>query len=132
MKKPDYVYVTYIATTPEKAWQALTDTKQMRRWWVDPVGMAVLATAMVAPVSAAGRTFYVATNGSDTLAVPGGLSTNTSHVAALPLDGADTAKTVASITQAAHPGDASISLTGGTNGSEQFICSLHMGNPAGL
>ena len=36
MKKPDYVYVTYIATTPEKAWQALTDTKQMRRWWVDP------------------------------------------------------------------------------------------------
>ena len=73
-----------------------------------------------------------ATNGSDTLAVPGGLSTNVSHVAALPLDGADTAKTVASITQAAHPGDASISLTGGTNGSEQFICSLHMGNPAGL
>lgn len=36
MKKPDYVYVTYIATTPEKAWQALTDTEQMRQWWVDP------------------------------------------------------------------------------------------------
>jgi uncharacterized protein YndB with AHSA1/START domain len=37
MKKPDYVYVTYIATTPEKAWQALVDTDMMREWWVDPV-----------------------------------------------------------------------------------------------
>ena len=31
MKKPDYVYVTYIATTPEKAWKALTDIDQMRQ-----------------------------------------------------------------------------------------------------
>jgi uncharacterized protein YndB with AHSA1/START domain len=37
MKKPDYVYVTYIATTPEKAWRALVDTDLMREWWVDPV-----------------------------------------------------------------------------------------------
>ena len=36
MKKPDYVYVTYIATTPEKAWQALVDADMMRQWWVDP------------------------------------------------------------------------------------------------
>jgi uncharacterized protein YndB with AHSA1/START domain len=36
MKKPDYVYVTYIATTPEKAWQALVDTDMMRQYWVDP------------------------------------------------------------------------------------------------
>ena len=36
MNKPDYVYVTYIATTPEKAWQALVDTDLMREWWVDP------------------------------------------------------------------------------------------------
>jgi uncharacterized protein YndB with AHSA1/START domain len=36
MKKPDYVYVTYIATTPEKVWRALTDTDVMREWWVDP------------------------------------------------------------------------------------------------
>ena len=36
MKKPDYVYVTYIATTPEKAWRALVDTDLMRQWWVDP------------------------------------------------------------------------------------------------
>ena len=37
MKKPDYVYVTYIATTPEKAWQALVDIDLMREWWLDPV-----------------------------------------------------------------------------------------------
>ena len=37
MKKPDYVYVTYIATTPEKAWRALIETDLMREWWVDPV-----------------------------------------------------------------------------------------------
>ena len=36
MKKPDYVYVTYIATTPEKLWRALIDTDVMREWWVDP------------------------------------------------------------------------------------------------
>ena len=40
MKKPDYVYVTYIATTPEKLWQALIDTDVMREWWVDSVGCA--------------------------------------------------------------------------------------------
>ena len=37
MKKPDYVYVSYIATTPEKLWQALMDTDLMAQWWVDPV-----------------------------------------------------------------------------------------------
>ena len=36
MKKPDYVYVSYIATTPEKLWQALHDVDLMREWWVDP------------------------------------------------------------------------------------------------
>ena len=35
-RKPDYVYVTYIATTPEKAWQALTEVDVMRQWWADP------------------------------------------------------------------------------------------------
>ena len=37
MKKPDYVYVTYIATTPQKLWRALVDTDLMREWWVDPL-----------------------------------------------------------------------------------------------
>jgi len=36
MKKPDYVYVTYIATTPEKVWRALVDTDVTRQYWVDP------------------------------------------------------------------------------------------------
>jgi uncharacterized protein YndB with AHSA1/START domain len=36
MKKPDYVYVTYIATTPEKLWQAFVDTDVMRQYWADP------------------------------------------------------------------------------------------------
>ena len=36
MKKPDYVYVTYIATTPEKLWQALVDTDVTRKYWIDP------------------------------------------------------------------------------------------------
>ena len=36
MKKPDYVYVTYIATTAEKLWQALIDTDITRQYWVDP------------------------------------------------------------------------------------------------
>ena len=36
MKKPDYVYVTYIATTPDKLWKALTEIDMMREWWVDP------------------------------------------------------------------------------------------------
>jgi len=38
MTKPSFVYVTYIATTPEKVWQALVDTDMMRDWWVDPNG----------------------------------------------------------------------------------------------
>ena len=37
MTKPSYVYVTYIATTQEKVWQALVDTEVTRQYWVDPV-----------------------------------------------------------------------------------------------
>jgi len=36
MTKPSFVYVTYIATTPEKVWQALVDTDVMRKYWADP------------------------------------------------------------------------------------------------
>jgi len=36
MTKPSYVYVTYIATTPEKLWQALIDTELMSQYWADP------------------------------------------------------------------------------------------------
>jgi len=36
--KPSFVYVTYIATTPEKVWRALVDTDVTREYWIDPSG----------------------------------------------------------------------------------------------
>jgi uncharacterized protein YndB with AHSA1/START domain len=36
MTKPSFVYVTYIATTPEKVWRALVDTDVTRKYWADP------------------------------------------------------------------------------------------------
>jgi uncharacterized protein YndB with AHSA1/START domain len=33
MYKPRFVYVTYVATTAEKLWQALTDGEFTRRYW---------------------------------------------------------------------------------------------------
>src|SRR5256885_16917305 len=36
-KKPSYVYVTYIATTPEKVFQAIVDPEVARQYWVGDV-----------------------------------------------------------------------------------------------
>ena len=36
LRKPDDGYVTYVATTQEKVWQALVDTDLTRQYWVDP------------------------------------------------------------------------------------------------
>ena len=33
MSEPNFVYVTYIATTPEKLWQALTESAFTERYW---------------------------------------------------------------------------------------------------
>jgi uncharacterized protein YndB with AHSA1/START domain len=33
MRKPEFVYVTYIETTPEKLWQALTSSEFSGRYW---------------------------------------------------------------------------------------------------
>jgi uncharacterized protein YndB with AHSA1/START domain len=33
MSKPDFVYTTYIETTPEKLWHALTDGEFTERYW---------------------------------------------------------------------------------------------------
>jgi len=33
MDKPQFVYVTYISTTPEKLWNALIDAKMTRKYW---------------------------------------------------------------------------------------------------
>jgi uncharacterized protein YndB with AHSA1/START domain len=35
MGKPEFVYVTYIATTPEKLWAALTDGAFTKSYWYD-------------------------------------------------------------------------------------------------
>src|SRR5919202_1830196 len=33
MSRPEFVYVTYIKTTPERLWQALTDPAFTRQYW---------------------------------------------------------------------------------------------------
>jgi uncharacterized protein YndB with AHSA1/START domain len=33
MSKPKFVYVTYISTTPEKLWNALSDSKMTKQYW---------------------------------------------------------------------------------------------------
>ena len=33
MAKPQFVYVTYIRSTPEKVWAALTDPQMVRKFW---------------------------------------------------------------------------------------------------
>ena len=35
MGKPEFVYVTYIETTPEKVWEALTTSEISKRYWWD-------------------------------------------------------------------------------------------------
>src|SRR5262245_10811742 len=37
MSASKFVYVTYIRTTPEKLWQALTDSEFTRQYWCDTV-----------------------------------------------------------------------------------------------
>ena len=33
MEKPEFVYVTYISTTPEKVWNAIVDPDTARKYW---------------------------------------------------------------------------------------------------
>lgn len=33
MARSTFVYVTYIRTTPERLWSALTDREFMKQWW---------------------------------------------------------------------------------------------------
>ena len=35
MPKPEFIYVTYIKTTPEKLWEALTNGEFTRQYWFD-------------------------------------------------------------------------------------------------
>jgi len=77
-------------------------------------------------------TLVTVTNGSDTLALPEGLTTSTGRVVVIPVDSSHTAKTVSSISQGAHPAGATVTMTGGTSSSQQYVLSLHIGSTAGL
>ena len=35
MRKPEFIYVSYIETTPEKLWEALTSSEFSKRYWWD-------------------------------------------------------------------------------------------------
>jgi len=35
VRKPEFIYVTYIKTTPEKLWEALTNSEFTRQYWFD-------------------------------------------------------------------------------------------------
>lgn len=35
MRKPEFVYVIYIETTPDRLWRALTDVEFTRQYWMD-------------------------------------------------------------------------------------------------
>lgn len=35
MSRPSFIYVTYINSTPERVWQALTDPAFTRKYWVN-------------------------------------------------------------------------------------------------
>ncbi len=69
MKKPDYVYVTYIATTPEKAWRALIEVDLMREWWLDPV--AGCARVNVSDWKPGSRWAHTRADGSGTVDIVG-------------------------------------------------------------
>ena len=69
MKKPDYVYVTYIATTPERAWRALIETDLMREWWLDPV--AGCARVNVSDWKPGSRWAHTRADGSGTVDIVG-------------------------------------------------------------
>jgi len=69
---------------------------------------------------------------SDTLVLPEGLQA-AGHVSVLPSDTGDTAPSVSSISQSAHPAGVTVTLaSGGTAGASMLVISLHAGNAAGL
>ena len=43
MEKPSFVYTTYIQTTPERLWQALTEPAFTERYWAIDVRLRLEA-----------------------------------------------------------------------------------------
>lgn len=68
---------------------------------------------------------------SDTIVLPEGIA-NVAHCVSIPEDISDSALTMSSIAQAAHPQGVTLTVTGGTTGGIYFIISVSTGNPAGL
>jgi len=69
--------------------------------------------------------------GTNTVEVPSGISTATNQVAVIPEDDSLTAPTVSSVSQAAYPSSATVTITGGGAGHFRLV-TRHVGNPAGL
>ena len=75
MSKPEFVYVTYIETTPENLWEALTNSEFTKQYWFDTevrsdwkVGSPF---ALVSPDSAnqlAGRGAFISRSPASSLA----------------------------------------------------------------
>ncbi len=68
---------------------------------------------------------------TDTITVPEGVGA-AAHVTSLPEDNGDTALTIDSISQSAHPEGAVVTVSGGTTGAAYFLIVAHQGNAAGL
>ena len=43
MENPEFVYMTYIRTTPERLWRALTDSSFTSRWWQESAAVKQIA-----------------------------------------------------------------------------------------
>ena len=43
MDKPQFVYVTYIRSTPEKVWDAITNPEFSRQYWAVNSGLVMAA-----------------------------------------------------------------------------------------
>ena len=56
MKKDQFVYVTYIRTTPEKLWKALTEPEFTRQFWWNNNTVIRMETRCVVEDSDARRT----------------------------------------------------------------------------
>jgi hypothetical protein len=72
-----------------------------------------------------------ANTSTDTVVLPEGIR-NAAHVTSLRETVSDTALTIDSISQGAHPAGITVTMSGGSTGGVYHILSIHAGNLAGL
>ncbi|MEO8360289.1 MAG: SRPBCC family protein [Vicinamibacteria bacterium] len=70
MTKPSFVYVTYIATTPDKVWQALVDIELMKQYWTG-TGAKDIARVNVSDWKVGSKWEHVRADGSEIVDVRG-------------------------------------------------------------